>query len=88
MATKTEALIYALRTDVGILSMELESLRREADPLTEVTKQVAILQYRLDELTKSRDSWGHRWWGLLIAVVGVGGIVMGVLLGYFLPSLQ
>lgn len=45
----------------------VQELRAE---LAEVRRENAVLQQRIDDLTKRAETWGNRLWGLILALVG------------------
>ena len=57
MATQTE-LIQALTNDVITLKERVEALRGETGPLREITKQIAVIEHKLSEMTKTKELCG------------------------------
>ena len=84
MATKTEELIQALTIDVNTLKERVEALRGETAPLHEVTKQIAVIQHQLSELTKTRELWGPRGWMMLTVLLSAFFSFLAVVFGAFL----
>jgi predicted nucleic acid-binding Zn-ribbon protein len=60
VATQTENLIQALQIEVTILKEQVEALRSETKSLPEITKQIAVIEHQLSELTKTKELWGQR----------------------------
>lgn len=65
MATQTEQLIQALTNELTILKERVEALRVETQPLRDVTKQIAVIEHKLAEMTKTKELWGQRGWMIL-----------------------
>ena len=65
MATKTETAIHDLTLEVNTLKERVEALRGETAPLREITKQIAVIEHRLGEMTKTKEVWGQRGWMIL-----------------------
>ncbi len=73
MATKTEALIQELTTRLNAAEMRLDALQVDVPQVKATFVQVAVMEHRLADLTKSQDVWGNRGW--VIFMVGVSGVV-------------
>lgn len=65
MATQTEQLIQALTNELTILKVRVEALREETQPLRDITKQLAVIEHKLAEMTKTKELWGQRGWMVL-----------------------
>ena len=90
MATQTERVINALTNEVNLLKECVEWMRADAVTLREVTERLSIIEHRLAELTKSRELWGQRGWGvltvLLTALSSLIGVVVGAVLNFYLNT--
>ncbi len=90
MATKAEELIQALTIEVTTLKERVEALRGETEPLRDITKQIAIIEHRLSELSKTKELWGQRGWMiltiLLSAFFSLLATIAGAFLTYYLNS--
>ena len=80
MATQTENLIQALTLEVNTLTERVQVLRGETEPLREITKQLAVIEYKLSEMTKTKELWGQRGWMILtICLSALFSLVTGIL---------
>ncbi len=90
MATQTENLIHALTLDVNSLKERVEALRSETEPLREITKQIAVIEHKLSEITKTKELWGQRGWMILTiclsALFSFLAVILGALLTYYLNT--
>ena len=84
MATQTENLIQALTIEVNTLKERVEALRGETEPLREVTKQIAVIEHKLSEMTKTKELWGQRGWMVLTILLSAFFSFLAVLLGSLL----
>ena len=88
MATQTENLIQALTLEVNTLKERVEALRSETEPLREITKQIAVIEHKLSEITKTKELWGQRGWMVLTiclsAFFSFLAVILGALLTYHL----
>jgi hypothetical protein len=75
---------------VTILKERVEALRGETEPLREITKQIAVIEHRLAELTKTKELWGQRGWMImticLSAFFSFLAVIVGALLTYYLHT--
>jgi hypothetical protein len=73
---------------VNTLKERVEALRAETEPLREITKQIAVIEHRLLELTKTKELWGQRGWMILTiclsALFSFFAVILGALLTYYL----
>jgi hypothetical protein len=90
VATQTENLIQALTIEVNTLKERVEALRGETEPLRDITKQIAVIEHKLSEITKTKELWGQRGWMILTiclsALFSFLAIILGALLTYYLGS--
>ena len=90
MATQTENLIQALTIEVNTLKERVEALRGETEPLREITKQIAVIEHRLSEMTKTKELWGQRGWMILTiclsALFSFLAVILGALLTFYLNT--
>ena len=90
MATQTENLIQALTIEVNTLKERVEALRGETEPLRDITKQIAVIEHKLSEMTKTKELWGQRGWMILTvclsAVFSFLAVILGALVTYFLNT--
>ena len=90
MATQTENLIQALTIEVNILKEQEEALRGETEPLREITKQIAVIEHKLSEITKTKELWCQRGWMILTislsAVFSFLAVILGSLLTFYLNT--
>ncbi len=90
MATQTEKLIQDLTLEVNILKERVEALGSETEPLREMAKQIAVIEYRLSEMTKTKELWGQRGWMILTiclsALFSFLAVIVGVLLTFYLNT--
>ena len=90
MATQTENLIQALTIEVNTLKVRVEALRGETEPLREITKQLAVIEHRLSEMTKTKELWGQRGWMILTiclsAFFSFVAVMFGALLTFYLNT--
>src|SRR5262249_7848943 len=84
VATQTENLIQALTVEVNTLKERVEVLRGETEPLREVTKNIAVIEHQLSELTKTKEVWGQRGWMILTICLSAFFSFLAVILGAFL----
>ena len=90
MATQTESLIQALTLEVNTLKERVEALRGETEPLREITKQIAVIEHKLSEMTKTMELWGQR--GCMVLTICLSAffsflaIVLGALLTFYLNT--
>ena len=90
MATQTENLIQALTLEVNTLKERVEALRSETEPLREITKQIAVIEHKLSEITKTKELWGQRGW--MILTIGLSAffsflaVILGALLTFYLNT--
>ena len=87
MATQTEN-IQALTIEVNTLKERVEAPRGETEPLREITKQIAVIEHKLSEITKTKELWGQRGWMVLTiclsAFFSFLAVILGALLTYHL----
>ena len=90
MATQTENLIQALTLEVNTLKERVEALRGETEPLREITKQIAVIEHQLSEMTKTKELRGQRGWIILTislsAVFSFLAAIIGILLTSYLNT--
>lgn len=90
MATQTENLIQALPIEVNTLKERVEALRGETEPLRDITKQIAVIDHKLLELTKTKELWGQRGWMILTiclsALFSFLAVILGALLTFYLNT--
>ncbi len=55
MATQTEKMIQDLTVEVATLKARVEMTRGEAKPLSELARDVSVIEARFNEMTKSRE---------------------------------
>ena len=83
-------MIHALTVELATLRFAVESMRSEAKPLSELTTQVAVIESRLNEMTKSRDLWAQRGWAImtvcLSAMMSLVVAILGTLLTFYLNT--
>ena len=60
MATKTETLILAMTVQLNAVEMRLDALQLDAAPVKAMVAQIAVIEHRLADITKSRELWGQR----------------------------
>jgi hypothetical protein len=71
-------------TALAALQQQLTDLLRLRDQLREIEdlkRSMAVLQHIVEDLKKTKEEWGRRFWTLLGPLLGA---VVGVLLGYYL----
>lgn len=90
MASQTENQIHALALEMTILRERVETLRGETQPLSALTQQIAVIEHRLSEMTKTKELWGQRGWMILTICLSalfsfVAGI-LGALLTFYLNT--
>ena len=81
MATKTETEIHDIKVEIATLKTQVETLNGGSALLSELTKQVAVLQTQVAELAKAREVWGQRGFTILQLLLAAGA---GALLTYLL----
>ena len=90
MATQTEQLIQALTNELTILKERVEALRAETQPIRDITKQIAVIEHKLAEMTKTKELWGQRGWMILTiclsAVFSFLAVLLGALLTFYLNT--
>lgn len=90
MAIQTEPLIQALTNELTILKERVEGLRGETQPIREITKQIAVIEHKLAEMTKTRELWGQRGWMILTvclsALFSFLAVILGSLLTFYLNT--
>ena len=86
MATQTENLIQALTVEVNTLKERVEALRSETEPLREITKQIAVIEHKLSEITKTKELWRQRGWMILTICLSAFFSFLAVILGALLTS--
>ncbi len=86
MATQTENLIQALTIEVNTLKERVEALRGETEPIREITKQIAVIEHKLSELTKTKELWGQRGWMILTIFLSAFFSLLTGILGILLTS--
>jgi hypothetical protein len=68
----------------------VEALRGETQPLRDITKQIAVIEHQLAEITKTKDLWGQRGWMILTiclsAFFSFLAIILGSLLTFYLNA--
>ena len=62
----------------------MESLRSEIAPLRGMTNQIAIIEYKLAEMTKTKELWGQRGWMILTICLSASFSFIAVILGALL----
>jgi hypothetical protein len=79
VATQTETAIQALALEVNTLKAQVQALRGETEPLREITKQIAVIEHRLSEITRTKELWGQRgWMSLTICLSAFFSLLTGV----------
>ena len=90
MATQTEKMIHSLTVELATLRVAVESMRSEAKPLSELAREVAVIEARFNEMTKSRELWGQRGWAFLTvclsAMMSLVVAILGTLLTFYLNT--
>lgn len=90
MVTKTEELIQDLEVELTILKERVEILRTEIQPIRDITKQIAVIEHKLAEMTRTKELWGQRGWMILTiclsAVFSFLAVILGALLTFYLNS--
>lgn len=90
MATKTETLIQVLTSRLNAAEMRLDALQVDAVPVKAMVAQIAVIEHRLADLTKSHELWGQRGWAVLtVAASGffsILGVTVGALLTFYLNA--
>ena len=90
MATQTEQLIQGLANELTILKERVEVLRSETQPLRDVLRQIAVIEHKLAEMTKTKELWGQRGWMILTiclsAVFSFLAVILGALLTFYLNA--
>ena len=90
MATQTENLIHTLSIEVNILKERVAALGSETEPIREITKQIAVIEHKLSEMTKKKELWGQRGWMILTiclsALFSFLAVILGALLTYYLNT--
>jgi hypothetical protein len=88
VATQTEQFIQSLTNELTILKERVEALRGETQPLRDITKQIAVIEHKLAEMTKTKELWGQRGWMILTiclsALFSFLAVILGALLTYYL----
>jgi cell division protein FtsB len=78
--TNTE-LIRELTKDVTILKEQVQALRAETASLREITTRLALLENRVAELKRGRETVAARAWMIVVSLLGV---IAGALLANYL----
>jgi len=90
VATQTETLIQGLTIEVSVLKERVKGLRSQTDTLDGVTNQLAIIEHKLAEMTKTKELWGQRGWMVLTiclsALFSFLAVMSGSLLTFYLNS--
>jgi hypothetical protein len=90
VATQTENLIQDLTIELNILKERVESLRSETESLPEITTQIAVIEHKLAEMTKTKELWGQRGWMVLTiglsALFSFLAVIVGSLLTFYLNT--
>ena len=90
MASQTENQIHALALEMTILRERVEALRGETEPLREIMKQIAVIEHKLLEMTKTKELWGQRGWMILTiclsALFSLVSGTLGTLLTFYLNT--
>lgn len=88
MATQSEKNIHELELQITVLKERVESLNGEYAAVRDLTKQVAVLQQQLGDMTKTRELWGQRGWAILTigisAGVSLGAAILVALVNYYM----
>ena len=88
MATQTEQQIQALTNELTILKERVDALPGETQPIRDITKQIAVIEHKLAEMTKTRELWGQRGWMILTiclsALFSFLAVILGALVTYYL----
>jgi cell division protein FtsB len=89
VATQAEV-ISGLKSEVAVLRAQVESLRKESEPLRDMAARTAVIEHRLAEITKTKELWGQRSWAILTiclsALFSFLAVVLGSLLTFYLNS--
>ena len=90
MATQTEKMIQDLTVEVATLKARVKMLRGEAKPLSELARDVAVIEARFNEMTKSRELWSQRGWAFLTvclsSMISLVVAILGTLLTFYLNT--
>jgi hypothetical protein len=90
VATQTEQLIQALTNELTILKERVEVLRGETQPIRSITNQIAVIEHKLAEMTKTKELWGQRGWMILTICLSASfsflAVILGSLLTFYLNS--
>jgi hypothetical protein len=90
VATQTEQLIQALTNELTILKERVEFLRGETQPIRDITKQITVIEHKLEEMTKTKELWGQRGWMILTiclsALFSFVAVILGALLTFYLNA--
>jgi hypothetical protein len=90
VASQTENQIHALTIEVTILRERVEALRGETQPLSALTQQIAVIEHKLAEMTKTKELWGQRGWMILTiclsALFSLASGALGTLLTFYLNT--
>jgi hypothetical protein len=92
VATKTEEIIQALEIELTILKERVETLRADTQPIRDIAKQIAVLEHKLAEMTKTKELWGQRGWMILTiclsALFSFLAVILGALLTHYLNTMK
>jgi hypothetical protein len=92
VATQTEQLIQALTNELTILKERVEALRVETQPIRDITNQIAVIEHKLAEMTKTKEIWGQRGWMILkiilSALFSFLGVILGALVTHYLKAMK
>jgi len=86
--TQADLLIQKLSSELGSLRKQVENMEDGMKPLVDISAQIAVIHHRLDEITKTKESWGQRGWMVLTiwfsALLSLSVAAAGILLTYSL----
>jgi hypothetical protein len=90
VATQTEKILQGLTLEVNTLKERVEKLRGETEPVREMTKQIAVIEHQLAEMTKTKELWGQRGWMILTiclsALFSFLAVILGSLLTFYVNT--
>jgi hypothetical protein len=73
-----------------ILRERVETLRSETEPLRAIMQQIAVIEHKLSEMTKTKELWGQRGWMALTiclsALFSFVAVILGALLTFYLNT--
>ena len=84
MATQADVLTQKLASELEALRKRVENIEDAIEPLVVMAAQISVIHRRLDEITKTKESWGQRGWMVLTiwfsAFLSLSVAVIGILI--------